>query len=778
LLILMLASFAAEAQTGTIKGFVYDRRTGEPLIYTNVGLQGTSYGAQTDLNGYYSITGIPVGGYTLFTTQLGFDTATAAVDITSGGLITKNLQLNPKGQLGGTSGIQLKDVQVTSRKTEQLTQIRAGTTTITPRDIKLLPSAGGEPDLAQFLQVTPGVVFTGDQGGQLYIRGGSPSQTGILLDGVTIYNPFHSIGLYSVFETDAIRSADVSTAGFNAEYGNRTSAIVDVRTKDGNKNRLSGKLSVSPIMARAMLEGPIVKRKNDEAGSTTFLLSIKNSYLDKTSTSVYEGLGKPFSTGLPYSFTDLYGKVTFSGGSGSKLNLFGFSFDDKANVINPNSGLSLADFHWKAIGAGSTFVVTPGSSAALISGKFAYSRYDIDFMEASRPGFPRTSAINGFEGGIDFTYFLRGYSQLKYGIELSGQSTSLNYRNNDSILSTVDRNNTLASLFLMYRKNIAQKFIIEPGLRIQYYSSLNVVSPEPRIGMKYNATQNVRFKAAAGIYSQNIISTKSDRDIVNFFTGFTLSPSETIKDQNGKDVNNNLLRAYHGVIGVEVDAFGVNFTLEPWYKKFTRVIELNRNRQATDPSSFQAGEGEAYGVDLAARYSKGRVYLWGTASYQSVTNTFRVQTTNGTTEMQTYATPFDRRFNLNLVAAYTAGRRRDWELSARYNLGSPFPFTQTQGFFENVNPTATGLNTNVAGQNGSLGLIYSNEINGGRLSYYHRLDLSVRKRFIFTTTRNLEVTAAVTNAYNRNNIFYVDRISNERIYQLPIFPSVNATFNF
>ena len=158
---------------------------------------------------------------------------------------------------------ELQGVEITARKTEKVTQINAGTITVTPREMKMLPSTGGEPDIAQYLQVVPGVIFTGDQGGQLYIRGGSPTQTGILLDGITIYNPFHSIGLYSVFETDAIRNVEIQTAGFNAQYGNRTSAIVDITTKDGNKNRHAGKVSLSPIMARAMLEGPIVKAKRE-----------------------------------------------------------------------------------------------------------------------------------------------------------------------------------------------------------------------------------------------------------------------------------------------------------------------------------------------------------------------------------------------------------------------------------------------------------------------------------------------------------------------------------
>jgi len=105
---------------------------------------------------------------------------------------------------------------------------------ITPKDIGQIPSIGGQPDLAQYLQVMPGVVFTGDQGGELYIRGGSPIQNKVLLDGVTIYKAFHSIGLFSVFETDIIRNADIYTGGFGAEYGGRISSVMDITTRDGN----------------------------------------------------------------------------------------------------------------------------------------------------------------------------------------------------------------------------------------------------------------------------------------------------------------------------------------------------------------------------------------------------------------------------------------------------------------------------------------------------------------------------------------------------------------
>lgn len=770
LLAVLLFVFSAVAfgQNGTIKGFVYDKKTGEPLIYTSIVVINAKTGVQSDVNGYFSLE-LASGTYTLVASTVGYDSAQMTINLLPGAIVTKKIMLQPQS-------VELNSVEVSAKKTEKITRINTGVVKITPVEMKKLPSAGGEPDLAQYLQVIPGVVFTGDQGGQLYIRGGSPAQTGIYLDGVTIYNPFHSIGLYSVFETEAVRSADVYTAGFSAQYGNRTSAIVDVHYKDGNKNNLAGILSVSPIMGRVMLEGPLLKSKKDNGAGVTFLVTGKTSYLDQTSKSLYGGLSQTFKNGLPYSFTDLYGKVTFNGDNGSKLNLFGFNFDDKASLLNSVTNKSDGDYKWNAKGAGATFVVSPANTATLIDGRFAFSNYNISLSQVDVPTdtIPSTSQINGFESAINFTYFLPHYSQLKYGVEVSGLHTGLNYYSGAGISTTLDRQSTNAAVFVVYRKAFNSKFILEPSVRVQYYSELNKISPQPRLGIKYNITDNLRFKAATGIYTQNIISTKTDRDIVNLFTGFLLSPDQQIKDENGEVVKTNLQNAYHGVAGVEVDIDKVELNFEPWIKVFGQIDELNRNKlYATDPD-FVAASGRAYGADLSAKYNQDRIYLWGACGYQMVKYTSIGP--NGI--KQTYPTPFDTRFNANAVASYTAGKKKDLELSVRYNIHSPFPFTQTQGFYENLNVTNAGLGTNVLNQNGTLGVLYADQINGGRLSWYHRLDVSAKKTIPLKNKTRLDVTVAVTNAYNRNNIFYVNRITNDRIYQLPLFPSANVTWNF
>lgn len=763
-------AFAQAINKGAVKGFVYEKGTGEALSTTNIFVKGTKQGAQTDENGYFTIGQLEPGNYTLFATSFGYDTAFINVKIVANDFVTKKFYLEAKG-------LELKGVNISARKIQKTTRVNIGKTTITPKEIKLLPSSGGEPDIAQYLQVTPGVTFTGDQGGQLYIRGGSPVQTGILLDGITIYNPFHSVGLYSVFETEAIRTADVYTAGFNATYGNRSSAILDIRTKDGNNQRISGTVSASPIMVRGMLEGPLAKQKNPEGGSSTFLISAKHSYLSQSSKAIYSGLGEQFKNGLPFEFTDLFGKVTFSGNNGSKFNLFGFNFNDKASVFD-NAGKTSATFDWKATGAGTTFVVSPTGSSSLINGKFAFSTYNINNNEVNFS--PRSSSINNFEGAIDFTYFFPGYSQLNYGIEVGGQNTKLDYRNSLGSKIEFERNNTTAAAFFLYRKNFNQHFILEPSMRIQYYSSQGAISPEPRINMKYNATSNLRFKAAAGLYSQNIVGIKSDRDVVNFFNGFVLSPDQNILGTDRAVAASNLEKAQHLVAGVEFDIKDVEINIEPWYKNFSQIIQLNRTKgvNTTSIADFQADKGNARGLDVSAKYAVRRVFLWGVISYQKIVYTTRLENFDGTFSTQDYPPPFDRRLNINLVGSYSIGKNKDWEISARFNYGSAFPFTQTQGFNENINITGGSLASNPITQNGNINTIYASTINGGRLTPYHRMDLSVKKSFKISNFSSLESTFAITNVYDRNNIFYVNRLDNKVYYQLPVFPSINVSWRF
>ena len=614
----------------------------------------------------------------------------------------------------------------------------------------------------------PGVVFSGDQGGQLYIRGGTPVHNKVLLDGMIIYNPFHSIGLFSVLDADIIRSADVYAGGFGAQYGGRIGAIIDVNTREGNKKQLSGKLSVSPISSKILIEGPISKF-TEGGGSASYILSYKNSYLDKTAPLLYNYAG---DNGLPFSFSDLYGKASFIAANGSKLNLFAFNYNDKVNYTQTK-------YDWTSSGAGTNFYIVPEGST-LINGALAYSQYTMNQTESD--GKPRQSSINGFNINVNFTYFM-GKDDIKYGLEMNGFSTNYNYVNVYGRSLGQEEFTTELCGYIKYKKNWG-RLIIEPGLRIQNYASLGEITFEPRFGAKYNLTDRIRLKAAGGYYTQNLIAAVNDQDVVNLFYGFLSGPDNLPRKFNNQDVTSALQKSWHSGAGFELDLGRHHeINVEGFYKKFTQLTNINRNKlyDENEPnkpsyqtSDFIIEQGSSYGADFRYKYEYRKVYIWAVYSLTYVERQVEKYDLYGNMTLSNYFPHFDRRHNINIVFTYTFDKEKTWNFNTRWNYGSGFPFTQTQGYYEKINAATPG---NPLTQNGQIGA-YFTDINKGRLPSFHRLDISLSKKMNLKKNQTVTFTAAATNVYNRENIFYFDRSRFTRINQLPIMPTLGINYSF
>ena len=745
LLFALLFSATMFAQTGNIRGFVYEKESGEPVMFCSVFLKGTNIGAATDINGMYNIAKVNTGVYTLVATYIGYDTTEVNITLKSGQILSKNLEI-------GESSVKLNEVKISAERAEMKTEVKAAAIKITKQDMEMIPTIGGEPDIAQYMQVIPGVVFTGDQGGQLYIRGGSPIQNKVLMDGMIIYSPFHSIGLFSVFDTDIIKNTDVYTGGFSAEYGGRVSSIMDIKTIDGNKKELGGKISANTFGSKLFIEGPLSSK-----GNTSFIFSGKTSYLDKSSELFYKYPTLYFDEkGLPYSYTDLYTKVSTKGKNGSKLNLFGFNFADKVNY----EGIS--ELNWNSKGIGSEFILIPAGSPVLIEGNFAWSSYNTLLKEFESNGTirERSSEINGYNMGMNFTYF-QPKGKVKYGFDVHGFQTDYSTYNSVNSKVGIPVNTSDFSAYLNYQYN-SIRWIVEPGFRLQYYGNIGA-SLEPRLGIKYIVSEKMRFKLSAGLYSQNLQSTISDRDIVNLFTGII----STDVDLDG-DYSQKLQKAQHLITGIEYDISNkIDFQLEGYIKDFYQLININRNMTSNDNSQFIVERGIAKGADALLKYKGKKLYIWAVYSLGLITRN------DGERE---YSPHFDRRHNVNFVTSYKFGKNESWKADIRWNLGSGFPFTQTQGFYENLT-FSDGINTEYTTANGDLGIEYA-DLNRGRLPYYHRLDASVSKNIKVNKKVNIDMTASVTNAYNRENIFYFNRVKYERVNQLPIMPSFGASIKF
>ena len=764
LLFVCLFSLNFAFSQGTIRGVVRSEKDGNAIPFAKVVVVGPNLFAQTDVDGLFSIPKVPEGTQTVRVTVTGYSDFTKEIEVNKGQITEVTIEM-----LEGTVlGVVNVDYRNKERKFDPGTSIIK----ITKKDILRVPVTGGVSDIAGYFQTVPGVVSTGDQGGQVYVRGGTPIQNKILLDGMTIYNPFHSIGFFSVFETDLIRSADIYTGGFSAKYGGRISSVMDVTYRDGNSKRFGGMVGISPFTSSLLLEGPLSKKDG-----ISFVLAGKASLLEQTSKTLYPYINE--GEGLPFNFWDLYGKVSIKGDGANKMSFFGFSFNDQVTYQ------AVSNLKWNSFGAGTNFVFVPQNSELFMKGRINYSQYDIVLQEENLAD--RFSGIKGGEMAFDFTYYLEGKNKIEYGFAFNIFQTEFQTFNEANRVIEENGYTIEAGGYLSYRRISKNKrFIIEPSFRFQGYSSVGQVTAEPRMSAKYNITEKFRFKAAGGRYTQNFTSTTSDRDVVNLFYGFLTAPSNipdefVLPDGTEKDIKNGLQKAWHAVGGFEFDlSKRMTLQLEGYYKWFDQMSNINSNKifEDTDVNSqiddvfkkdFIIESGQAWGGDVVLTYNSKKLYVWAVYSLGKVTRW------NG---FDTYAPVFDRRHNMNFIATYTFGKKEDWELTGRWNLGTGFPFKQTNGVYEvpNVNSIDDDYWTNNAGD---LTFLFE-EGNTGRLPTYHRLDVNLKKKLESKKWKNLkwEIIAGITNAYSRQNIFYVNRITNEKVYQLPIMPSLAISMKF
>ncbi|UPT68324.1 MAG: TonB-dependent receptor [Sphingobacteriales bacterium JAD_PAG50586_3] len=669
--VLGLVSFSANAQTpsatGTVRGFIYDKKTGEPAPFVGVFLKGTTFGISSDINGLYSITNVPPGAYVLAAKGLDYDSTFVNITVKANSITAQNLYAEKKS-------VTLKGVDVVGDRQSDKTRPKISEISITPKEMNKIPTIGGQADLAQYMQVLPGVVSTGDQGGQLYIRGGSPVQNKTLLDGMIVYNPFHSIGFFSVFDADIIRNADVYTGGFGAEYGGRISSIMNITTRDGNKKNFSGKVSINPFTSKILLETPLKRQSEDGGSSSSFIFSAKSAYLNKTAPIFYTYAD---SAGLPFSFNDLYGKFSINGANGSKINLFGMYFSDGVDYA---SGSRL---RWNTAGGGSNFVLVPSNSQVIFEGNFSYSQYKITLSENDQK--PRSSAINSFNLGLGFKQFFKK-SEIKYGLEVIGFATNFDFFNAVNRSIKQNDNTTEMAAYVKTRLVLGDRVVLEPSFRAHFYASVGALSPEPRLSAKVNITDWFRMKLAGGLYSQNLMAANSDRDVVNLFYGFLSSPTSLPDQFDGKDVKNGLQRSSHAILGFEFDAGkNIRINVEGYYIKFNQLTNINRNKifddipeNADQPDylkkDFVIENGSSKGVDFTLKYEKGRLYVW---------LVYSLMYTNRYDGLMNYKPIFDRRHNVNAVVSYNFGKEQLWQADVRWNFGSGLPFTQTQGFLRN-----------------------------------------------------------------------------------------------
>ena len=725
----------------TISGFVRDAKNGEPLPYVNVFLENTQLGTTTNDRGYYVINQAPAGPHTVIFSMMGYERKSERVSPLPGATLKLNVQLTP-------GVIELEGVVKTAERERFEREVQISTTTITQRQLATLPTFA-EADLFRTLQLLPGVVSRSDFSSQLYVRGGSPDQNLVLLDGVTVYNPFHLLGLFSMFNTDAVKQVEFVTGGFSAEYGGRLSSVLHITNNEGNSKEFEGHANISVLSARATVEGPIPR------GS--YLISGRRTYFDQ----LFRGTRYDF----PYYFYDVQGKINFDVNENHRITLSGFYGDDKldyeikADDENDDFGVGI-DWLWgnRTTSLYWRWLIHPNlfSEVVVTRSKFTLD-LNLELTGVGNAALRLQNGIQDYSVKTDFSYFgLTGHG-IRFGAQQTRYDFLYSFTIDQSSLFNYTNKPALFAFYAQDQWQFADRLSLRAGARMEHYSLGDRTTFSPRLGLKYMLAPNFALKGSFGLYHQFLTTSASDNQNYNFIDlWFPLSAQY------------RPLRSIHYVGGFEWWLPNdLVLTVEGYYKTMSNLLELNEFGEASNErDDFFVGDGYAAGSELMLKKTIGRLNGW--VSYS-------LGVTQRTIDGLTFYPKHDRRHNLNLALNFDLGRK--WLVGMVFTYGSGMPYTPVVGKYAHYDWDFAG--------NEATDVIYNRlgAKNSYRYPEYHRMDVSLRRTFRIGGTR-IDPYLQLVNLYNRKNVFlyFWDHDANPSkmvtIPMFPLLPTVGVEFDF
>ena len=683
-------------QGNQVFGFVSDSTSGEALIGANVFIRESGQGMATDNNGYYVLSDIGLDEVTLIVSYIGYDQYEKQLSFREVNSENLDIFLVPKS-------IELLQINVTAEEIERLNKIEPSRVTLSPRVLKAQPSLA-EPDIFRTIQSLPGVLTTSEFSTGLVIRGGNTDQNLILLDGITVYNPSHLGGLFSNFIVDAVKEAELIKGGYNAEYGGRLSAVLDIRSREGNRNTFEGSSSISVLSAQTTLEGPFL--------NGAWLLAGRRTYFDKLLPLVSD-------FNLPYYFYDFQGHIFTDLNEKDRISLSFYSgIDDlQYNDLDldsdwGNQTVSLAYrkvFNEKIIG---NFLA-------------ANSRFYTRFGLGGDAGINEYNPLRDITLSADIAYFKSQDFNIFFGTELKNINIRYNSKFNDELLFNSYTTPMQTAFYTKLKFKPNQRFIIEPGVRVSTFSSHSKgLYPDLRLSTKYIIDEKRFINFAMGNYHQFISTFQDDFNANILDNWFAI-------DKTGEPS-----RATQIVLGYEqFIGSGLKLQIEGYYKNITDMLTYEERRATTDGEVsseslvdlLTPADGYAYGAEFFMQQSVGKLTGWAGYSWS---------VSRKKMNEKEYYTNWDRTHVFNVLANYIYNN--NWEFNLKFTLQSGQAFTPINGYFlENLpGESQVGYRTIPATR------------NGGRFPSYHRLDLGAvwhRNKY--------DLFFQVINIYNQENVF-------------------------
>ena len=427
------------AQTATLSGIVTDSTTGEPLELANIRLsEETTFlrGTTTNRDGLYLMPRIPPGRYTVVVSSIGYARSAHTLTLDSGEIRTLNIALSP-------DEVFLDEVLIQAEGESDAASVTAGQQTIQPEEIELIPSPSLSADLATYLATVPGFVATGDRGGQLFVRGGEPSQNLVLLDGMILHQPFHVLGFYSAFPSDIISQTDLYAGGFGSKYGGRISSVLDVRSRNGNSKRFVGAVALSPFLGSARIEGPLLP------GRFSMLVSARESLAE-------QGAQRLIGEDLPFRFGDLFGKIHGRITERSRVSVTGIRTHDRGTLAEDLGGAPPEEVRWENLAGGVRYLALPRILPVIVDAHLSFSRLNTELGPQGEP--TRSSSVETTRLSLDATFLgERVDVETGFAAEFYTLASELGglYQNVETQATSLDQLAPLYRARVRYRKGLA-----------------------------------------------------------------------------------------------------------------------------------------------------------------------------------------------------------------------------------------------------------------------------------------------------------------------------------
>lgn len=766
-------AFGQDRQYATISGFVYDAANGEALIGANVYLDKTKIGSSSNLSGYYVIPRIPVGAYTLIVHHIGYRADKQEIALAAGEAKTITVSLHTESIVA--DGIVVTGEAISAG--ERLYDKELSKLELSPRQINQMPQVA-EADLLRSLQMLPGILPVSDFSSALYVRGGTPDQNLYLMDGTDVYNPEHAFGLFSTFNTDAIKQIELSKGGFGAKYGGRLSSILSVTNLDGNREHFEATGAISLLSAKATVQMP-----SGKIGSLSG--SVRRTYFDQTVARFVEEVPD-------YYFLDGNLKVFFDINSKNKLTVSSYGSTDKLNFtfnkkVRDRAGLKY-DWGNRTGSIRWTRIFSPQLFANFwVTG----SRFDsdADFSQLFDFVFTEKNFISDISLKGDFEYHLSKAFQAGFGFEQKNLHLIYRYQSQSGIIN-IDRRPKHYAAYLLGNWQPSHRWDVEAGLRYNWFEAeQSFKNPEPRFSAKYRLTDSFNLKAAGGIYYQYL-----HRVPRSFIADNWVGSDRILKESSSK----------HAILGISQDfSGGYQLEIETYYKDYQNVYAFNENFKVditpehyegdlaiytqTD-GVFHRGDGNSKGIEFLLRKDRGVVTGW--LSYSLARTKYKFDRIN---QGKAFAPRHDRTHALNLVGNIDWKNFRRWlrgeapvQQKSNWRIGVTFVYTSGQPI---TLPGSHYFVSTAPDWDFQSPEVFPSVINGFRLPPYMRLDLS------FTYEKHykrwsLSPYLQIFNVGYRKNVWYVDYDAVpassganlnpviDPIAMFPILPTIGVNFQF